>query len=62
MGVPKVIGEYRRSPKNEIVREHYPRLGFMPNENGFFELLVEGFIPKQHFIKETANPEFRSLP
>ena len=30
LGADRLIGEYRPTAKNGMVREHYPRLGFAP--------------------------------
>jgi predicted enzyme involved in methoxymalonyl-ACP biosynthesis len=32
MGAKKIIGEYRPTAKNGMVREHYAKLGFSPLE------------------------------
>jgi FkbH-like protein len=36
MGATVLIGSFRPSPKNEMVRDHYPKLGFdeLENQNG----------------------------
>ena len=36
LGATRLIGEYRPTPKNEVVAELYQRLGFAPQETGFF--------------------------
>lgn len=30
MGAERIVGEYRATPRNAMVRDHYPRLGFAP--------------------------------
>lgn len=49
-GVRRIIGEYRATPKNSIVRELYPRLGFKPLATQLddvlqFELSLNAFRP-----------------
>jgi FkbH-like protein len=35
-GAKRLVGEYLRTPKNDVVSELYPRLGFSPLDNSFF--------------------------
>jgi FkbH-like protein len=60
-GLKRVIGEYIPTPKNELVREHYPTLGFtqidgeMPGHT-YWELFVNSqWKPHQHFIRESIR-------
>lgn len=34
LGARFLVGEYRRTPKNEMVKDHYPRLGFDADSGG----------------------------
>ncbi len=46
----KVIGEYIPTEKNELVKEHYAKLGFNQN-NGLWEMDVPTFDERKTFIK-----------
>ena len=37
MGATKLVGEYQATPKNDVVADLYPRMGFTAREDGFFE-------------------------
>lgn len=44
LGVRALIGEYIPSPKNAMVRDHYPKLGFRPcdvGENGSLQFMLD---------------------
>ena len=49
-GILRVIGEYIATPKNELVRDHYYNLGFKDIGQGKWELGIENYLNKQHFI------------
>ncbi len=54
-GAAHLIGQYRPTPRNDMVREHYPRLGFMPavdqaDGTRRFILALDGFVPYNSFI------------
>ncbi|GAB2531016.1 HAD-IIIC family phosphatase [Rufibacter soli] len=48
-GFAKIVGEYLPTPKNELVKDHYQKLGFM-QENGLWVLPVEIYQAKDCFI------------
>lgn len=37
MGAKKLVGEYHATPKNDVVADLYPRMGFTAREDGLFE-------------------------
>ncbi len=52
IGVQQVIGEYRPSPKNAMVQDHYARLGFTKLDRSddattFWKRSVNGFVAYQ---------------
>jgi FkbH-like protein len=49
-GYKKIIGEYIPSSKNEMVKDHYKKLGFVLNNN-LWELNVISYQNKQCFIE-----------
>ncbi|WP_205943144.1 HAD-IIIC family phosphatase [Pedobacter cryotolerans] len=54
-GFKKIIGEYLPTAKNQMVAEHYSKLGFntlIGSENNQYELYVNDFISREHFITE----------
>jgi FkbH-like protein len=56
LGAQRLIGEYRPTAKNGMVREHYAKLGFAPLaelEGGVtrWELRVDGYVPAETFIR-----------
>lgn len=53
-GAQKLIGEYLPTAKNGIVNDHYADLGFI-EKNGRWELGVENYQPKEHFISITEE-------
>ena len=53
-GYRRIIGEYLPTPKNQMVAEHYVRLGFTPTEDSDtarFELSVENYQPRECYIE-----------
>jgi len=55
LGARRLIGEYRPTKKNGMVREHYPRLGFTPldaAEDGSSSAVLDlaTFTPAETFI------------
>ncbi|HLJ05062.1 MAG TPA: HAD-IIIC family phosphatase [Acetobacteraceae bacterium] len=42
LGAVRLIGEYQPTPRNDVVADLYPRLGFVPKETGFFERALAG--------------------
>ena len=36
MGASRLMGEYQATPKNDVVADVYPRMGFTPGDEGFF--------------------------
>ena len=56
-GYKKIIGEYLPTPKNKMVENHYPGLGFAKIENAetaCFELDVEAYQPRECYIEVKA--------
>ena len=54
-GYKRIIGEYLPTPKNKMVEEHYPGLGFAKIEgveSAQYELDVEYYQPKESYIEE----------
>ncbi|MGI3776053.1 MAG: HAD-IIIC family phosphatase [Janthinobacterium lividum] len=65
LGATRLVGEYRPSAKNDMVREHYQRLGFVAIEppagaahggddaapGAFHALPLEGFEPEELFMQ-----------
>ncbi len=56
LGCTRLIGEYRPSPKNGMVRQHYPKLGFQQleaREEGvtLWALELDGFAPRPTHIE-----------
>jgi FkbH-like protein len=61
-GVDRLIGLYRPSPKNGMVRDLYPRLGFMDHDSGpeeaaerRFALLLKRATPQAIAIRIAAE-------
>ena len=42
MGAIKLVGEYRATPKNDVVADLYPRMGFLVRANGLYERPLGG--------------------
>jgi FkbH-like protein len=60
LGATRLIGEYRPTSKNGMVREHYARLGFTAIETredgaSHAALDLEQFVPAQTFLKVTQG-------
>lgn len=51
--IPTVLGQYIRTPKNALVEDHYRTLGFKDQGDGYWELAVEHYSAREHFIKVT---------
>jgi FkbH-like protein len=56
LGATRLLGEYRPTAKNDMVRSHYQRLGFQPagqTPEGVttWSLDLEGFAPRPTFIR-----------
>ena len=54
-GFKKIIGEYLPTPKNKMVEEHYPGLGFSKIEGSAtaqYELDVEAYQPRECYISK----------
>jgi FkbH-like protein len=47
-----VTGEYIPTLKNTLVKDHFKDLGFTFNPDGRWYLNVEGYSPREHYIKE----------
>jgi predicted enzyme involved in methoxymalonyl-ACP biosynthesis len=55
-GYQSMIGEYRPTEKNGLVRDHYAKLGFQQDsiddtEGSFWRLPVENYVPIHTHIK-----------
>jgi len=62
LGGRALIGEYRPTKKNAMVKEHYQRLGFTVMEEqadggSRCRLDLEGFQPAETFIKVTEGTD-----
>ncbi|HYZ32832.1 MAG TPA: HAD-IIIC family phosphatase, partial [Crenalkalicoccus sp.] len=58
LGAARLIGEYRPTPKNGMVAEHYPRLGFAPLASDGDAMLhvleLAGYVPRETAIRLEA--------
>lgn len=55
-GFKYIDGEYIPTPKNGLVKDHYPTLGFQPiGRNNHYRVEVENYKMKNTFIKKTIN-------
>jgi FkbH-like protein len=52
-GVKRIRGEYLPTPKNELVKDHYHKLGFTDAGNGHWILDVASYNLREHFITIT---------
>ena len=53
-GYKRIVGEYLPTPKNKMVEEHYPHLGFMPvagSSTAQYVLDVDTYEPRECYIK-----------
>ncbi|MCC8154760.1 MAG: HAD-IIIC family phosphatase [Tannerellaceae bacterium] len=50
-GYKRVIGEYIKTPKNNMVANIYEEFGFGKIDDTHFELVVDDYLPKGNFIK-----------
>jgi FkbH-like protein len=50
-GLKKITGEFIPTPKNELVKNHYKNLGFKPTAANIWQIDVDGYSPKNNFIK-----------
>ena len=59
-GVQQLVGTYRPTPKNELVREHYARLGFTRTADSAeavsWTLELAGFAPAEVPVSIVAGP------
>ena len=68
LGARRLVGEYRPTAKNDMVREHYQRLGFAPMEaeadgRTLWSLDVAAYEERPTFItsrRADAAPAFQS--
>lgn len=59
-GFKRIVGEYLPTPKNQMVEEHYPKLGFRRIETGrtaLYELDTDAYSSKECYIRPAGNPE-----
>lgn len=57
-GIFRIVGEYLPTAKNQMVEEHYPRLGFCKIEGvetAQYELLVESYQVRECYIKSNNS-------
>lgn len=57
-GIFRIVGEYLPTAKNQMVEEHYPRLGFCKMEGvetAQYELLVESYQVRECYIKSNNS-------
>jgi FkbH-like protein len=50
-GYKKIIGEYIPTPKNEMVADHYPKLGF-EKKDSLYILYIDAYKSKEYFISK----------
>ena len=54
-GFKRIIGEYLPTPKNKMVEQHYPNLGFTPlsesPEGSRYVLDVDSYLPRECYIR-----------
>jgi hypothetical protein len=70
LGCERLIGVYRPTAKNAMVRDHYPRLGFAPIGDGIadYVLALDGWTALPTTIVSEAAPpmslstEARTMP
>jgi len=53
-GALSLIGEYLPTPKNNMVKDFYPNLGFTPLAANSWQLNLNNFTPVKTFIKENT--------
>jgi len=53
LGAKRIRGEYISTPKNGLVKNHYPNLGFTEKDAGQWILDVASYTPREHFISIT---------
>lgn len=49
-GFKRIVGAYIPTPKNGMVREHYPNLGFKTTQENTYELEVDTYQPRECYI------------
>lgn len=57
-GFKRIIGEYLPTPKNKMVEQHYPCLGFQKIESSStaqYILNIEQYQPRENYIKEVKR-------
>lgn len=54
-GFKKVRGEYIPTPKNAMVEHLYDNFGFTKLEDGIYEIDVDQYVPKKHYIKQEGK-------
>lgn len=54
-GYGKIIGEYIPTPKNEMVRAIYSKMGFQTINDNQYMLETKTFVPFHHFISEVES-------
>ncbi len=55
LGAKRIRGEYIPTPKNGLVKNHYPNLGFTEKDTGQWILDVKDYTLREHFISITAR-------
>ncbi len=49
-GYKRIMGEYIKTPKNSMVEHLYEQYGFKTVDSGKYELIIDEYIPFNHFI------------
>ena len=52
-GFERIVGEYIPTLKNGIVKEHYTNLGFSPIGDNLYELNIQGYEPRECYIRKS---------
>ena len=52
-GFERIVGEYIPTLKNGMVKEHYTHLGFSPIGDNLYELNIQGYEPKECYIRKS---------
>lgn len=52
-GFERIVGEYIPTLKNGMVKEHYTNLGFSPIGDNLYELNIQGYEPRECYIRKS---------
>lgn len=53
LGFERIVGEYIPTLKNGMVKEHYTNLGFSPIGDNLYELNIQGYEPRECYIRKS---------